>query len=199
MYATEAEPCSLDNEVLKMILRDRQSRWSLDYWRNTESTVFDMALHRAQKKLEDKGRILAFATQARKDAQAMYQSRHQTLTSIISEAKKQGTPAQIRAEKELETAEQELETAERAETFQEYDYAVQEENIDIHSLKIKQFVERYRNRSFRRLRNKLQRDGDVEYVRRSITWTNQYTESWFDIAPPAFALSVESPRYEEQD
>ena len=195
----DTEPCSMDNEVLTMILRDRQSRWSLDYWRNTESTGFDLPLHRTERKLEEKGNILASATQARKDAQTNFESRRKTLASIITEAKKQGTPAQIRAEKELEKAEKELEEAERAETFQEYEYTVLEEKSDIHDLKMKQFMQRYRNRSFRRLRNKLQLDGDVDYVRRAITWTYEYTQSWYDIAPPAFALSVESPRYEEQD
>ena len=52
-------------------------------------------------------------------------------------------------------------------------------------MKIRQLMERYRNRVFRRLRNQLQIDGDVDAMRRGVAVVMEYTSSWLEtVAPP---------------
>jgi hypothetical protein len=60
------------------------------------------------------------------------------------------------------------------------------EDSGLHDLKIRQLIERYRNRTFRWLTWELQRTGDVDFIRRGVTWTYQYTNSWLPEEYPEF-------------
>jgi len=165
------EPISSYEETVENILRDKAYRWSLDYYKETEKTSVDLALDRAMIPLRRMAVALASAKTAKETATKVHKEAKETLT--ISNMK---LSAQKKAEQEYEAAEKVLDDAERLEAFLEYELQVLEESEELHILKLKQFVERFRARSFRNLRNRLQKDGDVDYMRRAVTWTFQYTE-----------------------
>lgn len=59
---------------------------------------------------------------------------------------------------------------------------------ELHDAKIRQLADRYRGRVLRSLRGKLQGDGDLDYMKRGVSWVYMYTCSWFETS--AETLSV---------
>ena len=59
---------------------------------------------------------------------------------------------------------------------------------ELHDAKIRQLADRYRGRLLRSLREKLQVDGDLDYMKRGVSWVYKYTCSWFEASAEEIVL-----------
>jgi hypothetical protein len=151
--------------VISTILLDRASGWKHNYYSDTERTSYDLAVERAMVPVRAVAVALAAAVKAAAEANAEVVKKKQYLDSLTA---KKGSKEQIKAEKDVEEAEQVLEEADRLEAFLDYEHEVMKEDGGLQDLKFRQLMERYRNRAFRRLRNQLQLDGDVEAMKEGV-------------------------------
>ena len=163
--------------TISTILMDRASGWKHNYYSETEKTSYDLAVERAMVPVRAVAVALAAAVKATAEANAEVLKKKQHLDSLTA---KKGSKERIDAEKGLEEAEQVLDKADRLEAFLDYEHEVMKEDSGLLTLRIHQLMERYRNRAFRRLRNQLQLDGDVEAMKEGVAWIVEYTESWLE-------------------
>lgn len=59
---------------------------------------------------------------------------------------------------------------------------------ELHDAKIKQLADRFRGRVLRSLRGKLQGDGDLDYMKRGVSWVYKYTCSWFETSVESLSV-----------
>ena len=183
LQMSSSYPAPMEDVTVATILMDRASGWSHNYYSHPEKTSYDLAVERAMTPVRVLAVALAAAIKAKKEAETLWKLKQANVDSLQEAAKKGGKEAikaMANALKVLEEAEKALDEADRLEAYLDYEHELLKEDSGLHDLKIRQLMERYRNRTFRRLRNQLQIDGDVMAMRRGVTWVMDYTNSWLE-------------------
>jgi len=179
--------------TISTILMDRASGWKHNYYSDTERTSYDLAVERAMVPVRSVAVALAAAVKATAEATAEVLKKKQHLDSLTA---KKGSKERIDAEKALDEAEQVQDEADRLEAFLDYEHEVMKEDSGLLTLRVHQLMERYRNRAFRRLRNQLQLDGDVDAMKEGVALVMNYTNSWLE---PEDITAYLSPLRNEED
>jgi len=179
-------PAPMEDVTVATILMDRASGWSHNYYRETERTSYDISVERAMIPVRAVGVALASAIKAKKEVEELWRFKKANVESLQESKKgtKEGLKVIAVAKKDLEETEKKLDEADRVEALLDYEHEVMKEDSGLHNLKIRQLMERYRNRVFRQLRDQLQLDGDVMAMRCGVAWVMDYTNSWLESEGP---------------
>jgi magnesium-dependent phosphatase 1 len=172
---TQIKECRLSqhpwvNTSISNILLDRKSGWTHNYYRDTERTMWDVEVVRAEDPYEIQIESLRAALEqaVRLEAQLEARYKEQPETPIKPKEKALGL---------LNDASMAV-RAQRYTLAKTVDAYAKDERI--HNLKMRQMQDRYRARFLQQQRNKLMRDGDESYLAKAVSWVHKYTRSWID-------------------
>jgi hypothetical protein len=156
------EPVSKYENVVENILRDKASGWSSDYYRDT-STGYDVHVSRAQ------GEIQKHRVQINK-----YEKALEKITQALdaSEHAKAGPEGKKLSAKEV--AALELEYTETYKLKCEQMVLLDAAESKFQGLQWKQYLQRKRLSLLQALRNDFILEGNEDYMRRGVTWIEEY-------------------------
>ena len=202
IWATEPEEGHEWN--VEDILRDRDYGWKLDYY-HEKDTSWDVSVSRMQMKIrkcqddiESNKKILAkLDSDAEKQEQAEQQdlANRKARAEQLEKAKKESDAAKKEgdAAKKVVIPEipyfKKITPTERKRLDQVYAVAKDAINDDTKTMETSenllkdylwyQHVEKCKTATLRRIRNKFRNDGDLDFMRRGVTWVNNYSSKLF--------------------
>jgi hypothetical protein len=161
----ETTPLPLYEYIAQDIQRDKDYGWSLQYYKDWESTSYDMAICRSEMAIREATKTIAQSntlmdTLSAEIARAKLDPKHahyKKMTLKVMEAKQLGVASAL----------DDIAEAERT---------ITNENVALEKFKWGQYVEKWRYRNLRYIRNTYQLNGDFEYVRRGVTWACSYAD-----------------------
>lgn len=172
------------DETLANLLMDKESGWKNNYYRDAERTIWDVEVVRAQEPYEAMLETLRGELVRAQKVEAQLEIRYNDLPVAPIKQKEQALALLNEASMSVRALRHTLAKTENA-------YANDE---TLHNLKMLQMQSRYRGRFVQERRNRLMRDGDVDYLAKAVSWVYKYTRSWcLDAVEPVEAVT-EDPK-----
>ena len=179
----ETTPLPLYEYIARDIQRDRDYGWNLNYYKDWETTSYDVAVCRCEMAIREANKTIAHSN-AVMDALSA-EIKCAKLDPKDANYKKLGLKAMEAKQLGVAAALDEIAEAERI---------IRNENVNLDKYKWGQYVEKWRYRNLRGVRNAYQLNGDYEYVRRGVTWACSYADKLLGDqyeSPPVFDSSKE--------
>lgn len=171
------------------ILRDKKSGWAHNYYRETERTMWDAAVVRAEDPYEI--RIESMREELEKAVRLEAQLDARAKDTPQTPIKPKEKALELLREASMAVRAQRYTLAKTVEAY------AKDENI--HYLKMRQMQDRYRARFLQQHRNKLMLDGDENYLAKAVSWVYKYTRSWIDREASAAAEAEAEAEAEEAE
>jgi len=174
----ETEPLPHYEYIARDIQRDKDYGWRLQYYKDWESTSYDMAVCRSEMAIRDANKAIAVSN-GLMDA----------LSAEIKRAKLDPKHADYKKMTPKVMEAKQLAVASALDDIAEAERTIRSENVALEKYKWGQYVEQWRYRNLRGIRNMYQLNGDYMYVRRGVTWACSYADKLLGDqyeAPPVF-------------
>jgi hypothetical protein len=177
----ETEPLPIYEYIARDIQRDRDYGWKLNYYHDWNTTSYDMSVCRSEMAIRD-----ATKTISQSNAQI------DTLSAEIKRAKLDPKDADYKKMTLKVMEAKQLGVAAALDDIAEAERTIAKHSADLEKYKWGQYVEQWRYRNLRGVRNMYQINCDYDYVRRGVTWACSYADKLLGDqyeSPPVFDSS----------
>lgn len=148
--------------IVNDIIRDRDYGWSLDYFKGDGTTTYDVIIARTKMEINDCMKLIV-------DNKLVIDKTRDLIDNNNKETGKN-------KKKVIDINELNKKIEEAIDNISELNNLIKKDEQLLKDYKWLQFVELNQEGHLRRIRNKFQIYGDLEYVRKGVSWICSYTE-----------------------
>jgi hypothetical protein len=148
--------------IVNDIIRDRDYGWSLDYFKGDGTTTYDVIIARTKMEINDCMKLIV-------DNKLVIDKTRDLIDNNNKETGKN-------KKKDIDINELNKKIEEAIDNISELNNLIKKDEQLLKDYKWLQFVELNQEGHLRRIRNKFQIYGDLEYVRKGVSWICSYTE-----------------------
>ena len=151
--------------IVNDIIRDRDYGWSLDYFKGDGTTTYDVIIARTKMETNDYMKLIV-------DNKLIIDKTR----DLIDNYNKETGKVKGKEKNKIDINELNKKIEEAIDNISEFNNLIKKNEVLLKEYKWLQFVELNQEGHLRRIRNRFQIYGDLEYVRRGVSWICSYSE-----------------------
>lgn len=178
------EPSDAYEPTVANILRDQKSGWNTDYYKNDTTTSYDVALARAEAMHQ---LLIKEAEMHVIQEKLSVREKEKTNSDWQAMNKKDDIEAMKGS---IDAIKREISALYLTVRDMEWPTSIQAAADIVHTIRYNRLLEQQRASGLQRLRNTFKEDGNLDYLRRGVTWTETYFARHMGLRPVETSTSA---------